>query len=102
MTYLDAVAMDIREATPSDKLPDESSTGLFLNYAVLLLAKGEAVTKEDVHNAWVAWMASEGREHESMVPFIALPQEVQDEDSPFVTAIRTVARSRNAEGTQDR
>ena len=65
---------------------------LFLLYAVLLLAKGEDVTREDVHNAWVAWMEFNGEEHKSMVPFTELPPDTQAEDSPFVIAIRSVAR----------
>ena len=60
MTHLDAVASDIRGAVPSDALPNEDTSSLFLLYAVLLLAKGEEVTREDVHNAWVAWMESSG------------------------------------------
>lgn len=100
MTYLDALAEEIRRAVSPSALPDEDTTGLVLSYAVLLLAKGEDVTREDVHNAWVAWMSSKGHgdeSHESMVPFSELPPETQAEDSPFVIAIRTVARKRQAE-----
>ena len=93
MTYLDAVAEDIRRAIPHAILPDEDTSNFFLSYAVLLLAKGDAVTREDVHNAWVAWMEVKGDEHESMVPFDQLPLATQGEDSPFVLAIRAVARS---------
>ena len=74
-------------------MPDENTSDLFLLYGVLLLAKGEAVTREDVHNAWVAWMAIKGEDHQSMVPFSQLPPETQAEDSPFVLAIRQVARA---------
>lgn len=91
MTYLDVVAADIRNAVPADDLPDGDATALFRSYAVLLLAKGGAVTVEDVHNAWVAWMAGRGEEHESMVPFAELPASTQAEDMPFVVAIRSVA-----------
>lgn len=94
MTYLDPIAEAIRAAVPSVRLPEEDTDHLFRLYAVLLLAKGEGVTGEDVHNAWVAWMASRGEEHESMVPFAELPSETQGEDSPFVVAIRLVAKSR--------
>ena len=93
MTYLDEVADAIRNAVPAESLPDGDTTDLFRSYAVLLLAKGEAATREDVHNAWVAWMASRGEDHESMVPFDELPASTQAEDSPFVLAIRAVARS---------
>jgi len=97
VTYLDEIAADIRNDVPLDALPDEDTTTLFLSYAVLLLAKGEDVTREDVHNAWVAWMESNGQEHESMVPFNELPTETQAEDSPYVRAIRSVAQSRRGE-----
>lgn len=93
MTYLDALAVAIRETVPRDLLPDEDTTNLFRSYAVLLLAKGENVTREDVHNAWVAWMESNGNEHESMVPFSELPAETKATDSPFVVAIRAAART---------
>jgi hypothetical protein len=92
MTYLDAVARQIRSAAKEDALPDEDTSSLFLSYAVLLLAKGEHVTREDVHNAWVAWMESKGENHESMVPFDELPLATQSEDSPYVLAIKTAAR----------
>ncbi len=94
MTYLDVVATAIKKCTPDDALPEDNAIDLFRSYAVLLLAKGEAVTGEDVHNAWVAWMASRGLVHDSMVPFKDLPPATQAEDSPFVLAIRAAARYR--------
>jgi hypothetical protein len=92
MTYLDTLAEEIRAATAPDALPDEDTSSLFRAYAVLLLAKGEEVTREDVHNAWVAWMLDKGEQHESLVPFGELSAETQAEDSPFMVAVRTVAR----------
>lgn len=94
MTYLEELARQIHSAVPRDELPVEDTTDLFVIYAVLLLGKGEQVSGEDVHNAWVAWMAAKGAEHESMVPFEELPPETQAQDTPFVTAIRSVAGSR--------
>lgn len=93
MTYLDQVAATIREAVPVDALPEGDTTNLFLLYAVLLLAKGEDVTRRDVHNAWVAWTISKGEAHESLVPFDKLDPRTQAEDSPFVIAIRAAARA---------
>jgi hypothetical protein len=92
MTYLDELAEEIRRAVPTDALPSDDTSSLFRIYAVLLLAKGEAVTRGDVHNAWVAWMLDKGETHKSIVPFEKLPTETQGEDSPFVIAVRTVAR----------
>lgn len=61
---------------------------LFLIYAVFARAKGQAVSREDVHDAWVTWMAAEGESHESMRAFGELEPSVQAEDNPFVAAIR--------------
>ena len=97
MSYLDDVAQRIRGAVSANALPDEDTTSLFRMYAVLLLAKGKDVTREDVHNAWVAWMLSRGEHHESMVPFTDLPPGTQAEDSPFVVAIHTVAERLTSE-----
>jgi hypothetical protein len=93
VTYLEEIATAIRDAVPSEVLPDEDTTSLFLTYAVLLLAKGEGVSREDVHNAWVAWTISKGEQHESLVPFSNLSTDTQSEDSPFVVAIRMIART---------
>jgi hypothetical protein len=98
VTYLESLARAIQEAIPDDVLPKDDTSELFLLYAVVLLARGEATSREDVHNAWVAWMISKHKRHESMVPFAELPAATQAEDSPFVTAIRTVARRRSGEG----
>lgn len=92
MTYLDALADEIRGAVATDALPDGDTSSLFRIYAVLLLAKGEEVTREDIHNAWVAWMLDKGEMHKSLVPFSDLDAETQAEDSPYVVAIRTVAQ----------
>ncbi len=92
LTYLNDVAQEIRDEVPQDVLPGGSTLALFRLYAVLLLAKGPDVTPEDVHNAWVAWMASQDAGHEALVPFHELDASTQAEDSPYVAAIRRVAR----------
>lgn len=91
MIYLDELAEAIRRAVPPESLPDGDTAALFRVYAVLVLAKGEEVTRADVHNAWVAWMAGQDGNHESLVPFSDLDAETQAEDSPYVVAIRAVA-----------
>lgn len=94
-TYLHALADEIRGEVPDAARPDEDTTDLFLIYAVLLLAKGEGVRREDVHNAWAAWKVIQGEEdHQSIRPFHELPEATKDEDSPFVVAIRRVAKQR--------
>lgn len=90
MTYLDEIAERIRdEVAESDQ--GETALDLFRLYAVLALAKGEAVQASDVHNAWVAWMQEREPDHEALRPFEELDQETQEADSPFVRAIRAVA-----------
>lgn len=88
MNYLAGIAGQIRREVPIERLPDGDLDTLFLMYAVLALAKGRDVTREDVHNAWVAWMIAQGRDHESMVPFKELPTDIKQEDDVFVAAIR--------------
>ena len=92
--YLEELAQEIRDQVSPAALPDADTDSLFLLYAVLLLAKGEATSAEDVHNAWACWMVSRGEAHPSLVPFSSLDAETRAEDSPFVVAIRSVARSR--------
>lgn len=95
MTYLDLLADRIRSCLPPSAEPPAESDGLFRIYAVLLLAKGEQVTDEDVHNAWSAWMQSTGGAHEALLPFHDLEPEIRAFDSPYAEAIRTAARQRN-------
>jgi hypothetical protein len=91
MSYLRDLAQAIRAEVPAALVP-QSSDDLFLIYAALARIKGESVTAQDVHEAWVAWMEMHSETHESMVPFSELPPSVRKEDGPFVAAIRAVAR----------
>lgn len=91
MTYLEALAAVIRSEVPEDLVPPDSDS-LFVIYAVLARAKPDGVTAQDVHDAWVAWMAGRGEAHASMVPFEDLPADVKAEDAPFVDAINAVQR----------
>jgi hypothetical protein len=95
--YLNDIANEIRDEVPGSALPEGPTLPLFRLYGVLLLAKGADVSPRDVHNAWVAWMASRDPDHESLVPFDALDSATQEEDSPYVVAIKKVARRRAAE-----
>lgn len=96
MNYLDDLAGRIRAEVPPRELPHDDTKSLFRLYAVLLLAKGEDVTRADVHNAWSAWTSDREENHESLVPFEELPPDLTAEDEPYVAAIRSVARSRSA------
>lgn len=91
MNYLMKVADEIRREVPAQALPDGETGDLFVIYAVLMLTKGVSVDREDVHNAWTAWMLWRGESHESMVPMDQLPEDVRQEDDVYVKAIRSVA-----------
>ena len=93
MTYLDDLAFQIRKRIPEALLPEADTDPLFRLYAVLALAKREAVTAADVHNAWVAWMQEIDPGHRALVPFAALDASAQAADQPFVQAIRAAIAS---------
>jgi len=92
LNYLDAIAAMIRDEVPSRALPPTKGTeSLFRIYAVLLQAKGSQVSSQDVHNAWVAWMAGRDDDHSALVAYEELPEDVAREDDVYVAAIRRVA-----------
>lgn len=92
MTYLDRLAALIRSCLPAEAEPPKDSDELFRIYAVLLKAKGEQVTDEDVHDAWSAWMQSVDSGHRSLVPFRDLDAPTRAFDTPYAQAIRAAAR----------
>ncbi|MXM63280.1 hypothetical protein GR925_07405 [Streptomyces sp. HUCO-GS316] len=94
MTYLDLIADQIRSCLPPEAEPPQGSEALFRIYAVLLRAKGEQVTDEDVHDAWSAWMQSVDSSHEALLPFHDLPPDTRSLDAPYAEAIRRAARQR--------
>lgn len=89
--YLDDLAAQIRARIPEDRMPEGDADDLLRVYAVLLRAKGADVTLSDVHDAWSAWMAKRDRAHESLVPHENLPEDVQEQDRVFATAVRRAA-----------
>lgn len=91
VNYIDRVAFLIKEKVPPSDLPDENTRALFRTYAVLLLAKGRSVDRDDVHNAWAAWMLDHDPSHESLVPSTDLSLAARMQDDPYVEAIRAVA-----------
>jgi hypothetical protein len=94
MSYLDDIAAQIRRHVPNHVLPEGDLDALLRLYAVLALAKGVAVTAEDVHNAWAAWMQQSDPNHNALRPFGELDHATQAEDYPYVDAIRAAARAR--------
>ncbi|KAB8184744.1 hypothetical protein FH608_048140 [Nonomuraea phyllanthi] len=94
MSYLDADAHLIRSLLPAQAAPPDDAAGLFVLYAVLLRAKGEEVSAEDVHDAWSAWMSTRDPGHPALVPFADLPISTRAADEPYVVAIRAAASQR--------
>jgi hypothetical protein len=92
-TYLDDIACRICWVeNPSVYDISDDDMVLYRIYAVLCLAKGEATTLEDVHDAWAAWRSGNLANHRSLVPFDQLTPAVQALDQPYVDAIHAVAR----------
>lgn len=87
--YLDQLANRIRNHLDPEAIPEGPVDELFRIYAVLAMVKESAVTREDVHNAWSAWMTSINASHQSIVPFSELDDDVAAQDEPYVVAIRS-------------
>lgn len=65
---------------------------LLATYAVLVLTRGTLTTSEDVHDAWSAVICQDHPDHRSLVPYEALPEQVQRLDDKYRDAIRLVAQ----------
>lgn len=91
MNYLDKIGQRIYRLVESDGEMADKDVLLYRLYALLVLAKGEETTAEDVHNAWAAWAAIDRPWHAALVPFAVLSDDVQALDEPYVEAIRRVA-----------
>jgi hypothetical protein len=94
VSYVDDLAQAIRHQVPPGVVPACDTAALFRLYAVLALAKGEAVDLEDVHDAWSAWMSARNPDHKALRPLEELPRDVRSADEPYLTAIHAVARHR--------
>lgn len=92
VNYLDKIAAEIQRTADPEALPPDEDLPLYRLYAVLLLAKGQDVTVEDVHNAWTAWASDHDPENRSLLPFKELSLGVQRKDQMYVEAIHEVAR----------
>lgn len=90
MNYLDKIAAEIQRTADPQAAPPDDDLPLYRQYAVLLLAKGTAVTLEDVHNAWAAWASDHDPESRRLIPFKELSLSVQHKDQAYVDAIHAV------------
>ncbi len=97
MNYLDLLASEIQRTADPEAVPPDEDTALYRQYAVLLLAKGQMVTAEDVHNAWAAWASEFDPESRHLLPYKELSLTAQRKDEPYAEAIRRVARQRGDE-----
>ncbi|QYK51442.1 MAG: hypothetical protein KF701_02850 [Anaerolineales bacterium] len=89
--YLDDIAEEIRKQIPANKVPRQDADDLLRLYAILLRAKGQAVSPSDVHDAWSAWMMRSNKAHEALVEYSALDTETRREDDLYVEAIQRAA-----------
>lgn len=87
MDYITRKAHEIYSLAHNGGTPDAEHIALYRIYAVLCLAKGEATTNEDVHDAWSAWTAATFPEHRSLKPYKALSPETQAYDTAYARAI---------------
>lgn len=83
--YVDTVVWRLAAALPGCDIE------LLRLYALLALVRGADVTNEDVHDAWSVWTAASRPEHRSLVPFAELAPDVQELDTKYAEAIRSVA-----------
>jgi hypothetical protein len=61
-------------------------------YALLVLIKGTDTTSKNVHDAWSVWQNNINPKHKSLMPFEALPPEIQELDDKYRDAIHAVSR----------
>jgi hypothetical protein len=91
VNYLDKIGAEIQRAADPDATPPDEDLPLYRLYAVLLLAKGQDVTAEDVHNAWAAWASDHQPDSSNILPFKELSLRTQRKDQLYVNAIHEVA-----------
>ncbi len=97
MSYIDELAVAIRAKVNPAILPRLDVARLLRICAALALAKGEAVTAKDIHDAWRPGSAT-GSRTASTRPFEDLSPDVQRSNERFVEAIRQVVRERVTPG----
>ena len=98
MNYLDKIGAEIQRTADPDAVPPDEYLPLYRLYAVLLLAKGQDVTKADVHKAWAAWASDHEPESRNLLPFKELSLHVQQKDQVYVDAIHQVAERTQPSG----
>ncbi len=91
-SYVDEVRQSLEEQLPGLAADKE----LHDLYALLAFVKGQAVTLEDVHDAWAIWRSRIAPQHRFLIPFNQLAPEVQELDQKYADAIGAAAQQREA------
>ena len=91
-TYIDKVTELVAERTHI-----ENKNPVHL-YALLVLIKGKDITLKDVHDAWAMDMnfrqqtdRCRGHEHQSILPFDELSEEIQNKDQKYADTLIKIA-----------
>jgi hypothetical protein len=91
-SYVDEIAAAIERELAVELRPKERGRELYRYYALLVLTTGHATTLENVHDAWSAWMSADQPMHPSLIPFTQLSKDKQEQDRPYMEAIRRISR----------
>ena len=91
MNYLDELAAAVRAEVAPERIPKGDTTSLFRVHALLVRAKGSAVTARDVHDVWAVWALEAKPNHSAIRPWKDLNAETQAKDDHYVQALRRVA-----------
>ena len=91
MNYLDELAAAVRAEVDPGRIPKGDTTSLFRMYALLVRAKGTAVTARDVHDVWAVWALEAKPHHSAIRPWEDLDAETQAKDDHYVQALHRAA-----------
>lgn len=91
-TYIDKVVNLVKKETGL------KGNQLIRYYALLVLAKGENITLQDIHNGWSMDMNFKeknkycyGHDHFSIVPFDKLSKDIKAKDGRYLEGLKRVA-----------
>lgn len=91
MNYVE-VAREVLKARMEDYGDwGEDAERLLDLYALLVIAKGQGATMQDIHDSWSLWMNHANPDHKSLIPFSLLSPEVAEYDRPYLAAVHETA-----------
>lgn len=92
--YIDRIAAAIHQEANGKELDLTGEYArLYRIYAVLALSLNTTTDLRDVHDAWSAWASHDRPNHQSLLPFEQLTEEVQELDRKYRDAIVRVSRN---------